>query len=87
VKENRAQRLEAIIRSYGGRATLAQLIEATKQDGGLAYKLTAAVSEARDMLRLSNPPQTIVCYKGKTPSQNLYVIEPYLELFHGERAA
>jgi len=87
VKENRAQRVIYIIRSYGGRATLSQLIEATKADGGLAYKLTAAISEARDLLKFESTPLTIVCYKGKTPSENLYVIEPYLELFHGERAA
>lgn len=87
MKENRAQRLEAILRSYGGRATLGQLIEATKADGGLAYKLTASISEAREMLRLNNPPQTIAFYKGPTASENLYVIEPYLELFHGSRAA
>jgi hypothetical protein len=86
MKENRAQRLERILDAYGGRAYLSQILDEVREDGGLVYKLTAAVSELRDDLKLRTPALTVTCYKGKTASQNLYVKEPLLELF-SKRAA
>lgn len=86
MKENRAQRLERIINSFGGKAYLYQILGEIREDGGLVYKLTAAVSELREDLRTRNPAKDIVCHKGETPSMNLYAIEPYLELF-AQRAA
>jgi hypothetical protein len=79
MKENRSQRLERILRSYGGRATLGQILSEIREDGGLVYKFTAACSELREDLKLRN--QTVVCHKGPTPSQNTYAIEPLLELW------
>lgn len=81
MKENRAQRLERILDSYGGRAYLYQILEAIREDGGLVYKFTAAVSELREDLKFRSPAKTITCYEGDSPSMNLYVIEPLLELF------
>lgn len=85
MKENRAQRLERILRSFGGKAFLYQILGEIREDGGLVYKLTAAVSELRDDLKLRTPSMTVVCHKGDTAGMNLYAIEPLLELF--ERAA
>lgn len=87
MKKNRAERLEEILASYGGEANLGQLLEAVREDGGLAYKLTNAVSELREDLQRRSPPKTIRCHKGATPSQNLYRIEDYYELFDARRAA
>lgn len=85
MKENRAQRLEEALRAYGGKATLSQLLDWVRNDGGLVYKFSASVSELRDELKMRNPPMTVVCHKGETPSLNIYAIEPVLELF--QRAA
>lgn len=81
MSQNRAQRLEFAIRSYGGKATLRQLLDWVREDGGLVYKFSASVSELRDELKLRTPPMTVVCHKAKTPGENVYAIEPYLELF------
>lgn len=85
MNENRSQRLERILNSFGGKAYLYQILGEIREDGGLAYKLTAAVSELRDDLKLRTPSMTVGFYRGKTPSMNLYQIEPRLELF--EKAA
>ena len=81
MKENRSQRLERILRSYGGKATLGQILSEIREDGGLVYKLTAAVSELREDLKLRTPAQTVVCHRGQSPRQNTYTIEPLLELW------
>jgi hypothetical protein len=71
---NRADRLESILKERGGRATLGQLIWAVRNDGGLAYKLTAAVSELRERLELSQPPLSLRWTRGPTPSEGIYEI-------------
>lgn len=73
---NRSQRLRVIFRRFDDSPTLGQLIEATREDGGLAYKLTAAISELRDELEASQPMETVVWRRGKTPSQGVYTILP-----------
>lgn len=71
---NRAQRLEQILLSHGGSATLGQILEAVRWDGGLAYKTTAAISELREELQRRSPSKTIVWKRGKTPSEGVYSI-------------
>lgn len=79
LKENRAQRLISTLNLYGGKATLGTLLNAMRDDGGLVYKFTASVSEAREVL--AREGKTIFCHKGPAPSENEYSIEPVLELF------
>lgn len=81
MSHNRAERLLDALRSYGNSATLGQLLDCLRDDGSLLYKLSASISEAREELKLKNPPLTIVCRRGKTPSDNKYSVEPLLELF------
>mgnify|MGYP001611612565 CR=1 FL=1 len=85
MSQNRAQRLEMALRAYGGKATLAQLLDWVRSDGGLVYKFSASVSELRDELKMRSPAMTVVCHKGKTQGENVYSIEHLLELF--QRAA
>ncbi len=81
MSQNRAERLLDALRSYGNSATLGQLLDCLRDDGSLLYKLSASISEAREELKLKNPPLTIVCRQGRTPSENRYSVELLLELF------
>ena len=72
--KNRAERLYAILKRHPKGITLGQLIVLTLRDGGLIYKLTAAISELRKTLELNTPSRTIHWQRGETPSKGLYKI-------------
>lgn len=72
IKVGRGKRLISILKRFGGTATLGRILNAIRNDGGLVYKFTAAVSEARDIL--FDEGKTIKMFRGKSPSKNLYKI-------------
>lgn len=71
---NRAERLFVILQRHGGKATLGTILDEVREDGGLAYKFTASVSELRKQLEAENLPRTVLCERGKTASLNTYEI-------------
>lgn len=77
---NRGQTLIDYLESYGLERTLGQIQEEFSKTS-VAYSMSQAVSEAREILKRRRLPQTIVCQRGKEPYLNKYRIEPLLELF------
>lgn len=75
---SRGQTLIDYLNSYGGQRELGDIQDSFHKTT-VAYSMTQAVSEARNILR---PKGLYVrCIKRSPPSKNLYIIEPLLELF------
>jgi hypothetical protein len=75
---NRALRLEAIIRAYGGSASLDEILQTatSRGDKSLKHRFTNAVSELRLDMKLRTPAEALVWKRGKTPGQGTYTIFP-----------
>ena len=73
----RGQRMINLIRGLGNHATTRHLQSELKRDGdySTAYKMTQAISEAREILRAQEKREGIVCFKNQSnPSLSRYMI-------------